>query len=99
VAFIATTPSTVVASAAALPKTQQLSVYGIRGGILGNVLLTSDCTYAMKAGSDADITVGAATGLVTVAGTAVNGDEGIVVVSYDDGTTIYTDEVNVTVTA
>lgn len=96
VAGIAALPSSV---SKAKSTTQQLTVYGIRGGVLGNVNVTSACTYAMKVGSDTDITVGASTGLITIAGTATIADVGTVVVTYNDGVTTYTDEVNVTVTA
>lgn len=102
-----TATSTTVAGIAALPATvskaasttQQLTVYGIRGGVLGNINVTADCTYSMKVGSDSDITVGASTGLITIAGGATIADTGTVVVSYNDGVNTWTDEVNVTVTA
>lgn len=96
VAAIAAMPATVTK---AKSTTQQLTVYGIRGGVLGNINITSLCTYAMKAGADTDITVGASTGLITIAGTATVADVGTVVVTYNDGTNTFTDEVNVTVTA
>lgn len=78
-----------------LPATQQLTVYGVRGGTYQNVVITTSCTYAMAAGSDADITVGASNGLISVAGTGTAGNTGIVEITYTDGTTTLMDYVNV----
>lgn len=84
---LATTPATFEPAVGSLPATQQLTVLGIRGGNYVNVNLTADSntSYAMEAGSDADITVDA-NGLITVAGTAVATDTGTVKITYDDGT-------------
>ena len=99
VAFIAGTPATLTVDVDDAPTTRQLTVYGIRGGISSNINITTACTYAMKVGSDVDITVGAGTGLVSIAGTATALDVGTVVITYNDGTTTFKDEVNVNITA
>jgi hypothetical protein len=94
-ADIFATPSVFEPAVGDLPATQQLTVYGVRGGTYANVNITSSCTYAMAAGSDADITVGASTGLITVAGTATEGNTGTVEITSGS----LTDIVVVTVTA
>lgn len=99
VAFIASTPNEISVSAAGtLPATQQITVYGVRGGIYSNVVLTSGLTFTKRAGGAASITVNS-TGLVTVAGGATAGQTAIIDVVYNDGTTSYPDTVNVTVVA
>lgn len=80
-----------------LAATQQLTVYGVRGGTYANVNITTDCTYAMVSGGDADISVGASTGLISVAGTGTAGDTGTVEITWTDGTTTLNDYVVVTV--
>lgn len=57
-------------------------IYGVRGPLYGNKVVTSDCDFAMSADSDSDITVGATTGVVTVASTAIAGDSAQVDVTY-----------------
>lgn len=98
VAFIAATPSEFEPAVGDLPATQQITVYGIRGGAYANAIITGDCVFSMSAGSDPDITVNAS-GLITVAGTATATDAGTVEISYDDGTTVFTDNVLVEVQA
>lgn len=79
--------------------TQQLTVYGVRGGTYANVNITSLCTFAKEDGGDADISVGASTGLISVAATSTTADAGVITATYTDGTTTLTDQCNVTVVA
>ncbi|OPH61717.1 hypothetical protein BC351_00300 [Paenibacillus ferrarius] len=58
---IAATPAAVSLSAAS--PTSQITVYGIRGGIYANTVVTSGCTYVSS--TPATCTVGASTGLIT----------------------------------
>ena len=82
--LIAATPSDWDFSEALLPQTKQIEVLGIPGdGIRANINITSDCTFAMEAGADTDITVSAG-GLVTCAALATVGDSGVVVVTHTD---------------
>ena len=74
-----------------------ISTYGLRGNMYSSVLITTDCDYAMRAGSDADITVNP-NGIVSVANGATTSDTGTVVVSYTVGDVTYTDTVIVNVT-
>lgn len=97
VAYIASTPANFEPTAATL-STQQITVNAIRGGVYQNTVVTADATYAIRAGGDADITVDSA-GLITVANTSTAGDEAIVDISYDDGSTVHIDTVVVTVQA
>ncbi len=60
-----------------------ITVYGVRNVIYGNIIITDDCEFAMSSGSDTDITVDAATGVVTVESTATSGDEGTVEITYE----------------
>jgi hypothetical protein len=100
VSEIAVTPSTFdVSAAGTLPTTQQLSVLGIRGGNYTNISLTSLCTYAKLAGGGTHISVGASTGLITVATGAVEAEVATIQATYNDGTTNFTDICLVTVTA
>lgn len=98
VAYIAATPANFEPAVGVLPATQQITVNAIRGGVYQPLNVTTSAVYAMRAGSDSDITVDAA-GLITVAGTAIATDQGIVDVTYDDGTTVHEDTVIVTVQA
>jgi hypothetical protein len=77
------TPAVFEPSADDLPVTQQLSVYGVRGGTYANVNITSDCTFAVADGGDADITVSVG-GLITVADTATAEDTATIEITYDD---------------
>lgn len=77
--------------------TQQLTVYGVRGGTYANVNITSLCTFAKNAAGDADISVGASTGLISVANTSTAADTAIITATYTDGTTTLTDNCIVTV--
>jgi hypothetical protein len=91
VAAIAITPDKFEPAVGNLPATQQLTVTGIRGGVYGNVNVTSDCTFTKLSG-DADITVSAG-GLITVAGTATAADSAIIEAEYDGITDIMLVEV------
>lgn len=91
------TPAVFEPAVGDLPATQQLTVMGVRGGTYANTNITSSCTYAMASGSDSDITVGASTGLISVAGTGSASDAGTVEITWTDGTTTLKDYVVVTV--
>jgi len=81
VTYIPVTGTTTYSSIAALPSTVawtnstiqsvQLSVLGIRGGVYGNQVITSQCTYARSGSFGAGITVGAATGLISTSASGV----------------------------
>lgn len=82
VAFIAATPTIVNPSVAGgFPHTQQLTVYGIRGGILGNMNVTSACTFTKQAGGNAAISVSAG-GLVTTTTTTAS-STAVIEITYD----------------
>lgn len=98
VAFIATTPTIINPSVAAgFPSTQQLTVYGIRGGILGNLNVTSTATYAKQVGGNAAISVSAG-GLVTTTTTTAS-STAVIEVTYTDAGGTYKDYVTVLVVA
>ena len=67
VSSIAAIPSTIAftGTSASWPKTQQISVLGIRGGIYANANITSSCTFAKSSGSANSNLVVGTTGLVT----------------------------------
>jgi hypothetical protein len=92
-ADIFATPSVFEPAVGDLPATQQLTVYGVRGGTYANVNITSSCTYAKVAGGDSDISVNATTGLISVAGTGTAGDTAVI--SITNGS--LTDYVTVTI--
>lgn len=80
-----------------VPATQQLTVYGVRGGKADPVDVTSSCVFAMRAASDSDITVPA--GLITIAGSATALDEGFVDITLVVGSNTIEESVHVLVTA
>lgn len=90
-AYIIASPSAYNPTAGVL-STQQLSVYGARGGVYGNVNLTASATYTKLAGGDSDITVSSG-GLVTVAATSSLNDQATIEVSFNDGVTNHKDYV------
>jgi hypothetical protein len=98
VSAIAALPSTMTFSAAAGNASQNITLYGIRGGMYANSNITTSGSYAKDGGGSAHIAVGAYTGVVsTTSGSA--GDVATITVSYDNGTATLTDTVDVTVTA
>lgn len=98
VSGIAALPSTMTFSAAAGNASQNITLYGIRGGMYANSNITTSGSYAKDGGGSAHIAVGAYTGVVsTTSGSA--GDVATITVSYDNGTATLTDTVDVTVTA
>jgi hypothetical protein len=76
--------------------TQQLTVYGVRGGVYRNVNITALCTFAKAVGGDADITVGASTGLISVADTSTAADTATIVATYVGTSATLTDNCIVT---
>lgn len=97
-AGIATTPAVFEPAVASLPATQQVTVYGLRGGSFMPNVITSECTFTKLAGGDSDITVSAG-GLITVAGTATATDTATIKATFTDGVTTFVDHVIVTVKA
>jgi hypothetical protein len=67
---------------AGVAATQQLTVMGVRGGSYANVNITSLCTFAKDAAGDADISVNASTGLITVADTSTATDTATITATY-----------------
>jgi hypothetical protein len=61
--------------------TQQLTVWGVRGGTYANVNITSLCTFAKAAGGDSDVSVSAG-GLITVAATSTAADTATITATY-----------------
>jgi hypothetical protein len=95
---IAATPSYVTFSAAA-PASEQLTTWGLRGGLYSNVNVTTSCSY-IKASGSSTFTVGLHTGLVTCGSAPLAGWSGCIVVSYDDSVQgIITDNVQFMTTA
>jgi len=95
-------PSGYSVAVGSVPASQQITVYGLLGGLSQPVDVTAQCTFEMNAISDADITVsttGTDIGLITVAGTASATDEGLVDISLVVGSNTITDSVHVLVTA
>jgi hypothetical protein len=74
------TPSKFEPDAAEL-ATQQLTVYGVRGGAYANVNITSLCTFAKVAGGDSDVSVSTG-GLITVANTSTAADAAEITATY-----------------
>jgi len=100
--IIYASPSGISEAVGDLPVSQQITVYGLLGGLSQPVDVTTECTIEMRAGSDTDITVsttGTDMGLVTIADTAVATDEGFVDISLVVGSNTITDAVHVLVTA
>ena len=97
---IAANPTTLTWSVAAgLPATKQITVYGLRGGLNTNSVLTTSCSYVKTTGS-ACFSVGANTGAVVAGSATVAGYLGSVTCTYYDSTSgSLTDVVNLVVTA
>ena len=95
VAFVAATPAT-FEPAAGSEQTQQITVTAVRGGVVQNAVVSTGLTFAVRSGGDADITV-SGTGLITVAASSTSGDEAIIDITYNDGTSDHTDVVAVEV--
>jgi hypothetical protein len=100
VSSIATVPSSVVFSAAAVPASRQVSVLGIRGGIYANTNITTSCSFVVTGSSIGPITVGLHSGSITAAaGTSASAAANILVTYYDATNGSLTDIVRVSATA
>ena len=79
----------------AVASTQQISVYGARGSVYGNVNLTSAATYTKVSGA-ATITVNGS-GLISASGSTVAGETALIRCDFNDGVTTHSDFVSVLV--
>ena len=103
VTSIALYPAMTFSVAAGLPASKQLTLYGLRGGLNGNVILTTSASYHITSGSTglaAYFNVGANTGLVTAGSSVAAGWNAIVTACYTDATLgTLTDVTTITATA
>lgn len=86
---IAASPGVLTFSAASVPQSKQITLYGLRGGLYSNVDVTTDASYAVTSGSTtlaAYFNVGAHTGLVTAGSSVAAGWLATVTASYTDAT-------------
>lgn len=96
-------PDLTFSVAAGLPKSKQLHLDGLRGGLYSNVDLTTSASYAVTSGSTtlaAYVNVGAHTGLVTAGSSVGVGWTGTITASYIDATAgLLHDYITFTITA
>lgn len=84
-------------------KTVQLNVIGLRGGVKGDIEIPATdaklgfAVAAKPAATGSNISVGAKTGIVTIATGAQANDNAVITVTYTNGGTIYKDSILVTV--
>lgn len=99
VSDIAATPTVLTFSiGSGLPQSKQITVLGIRGGLLSNVNVTTSSSYVKTSGSAA-LTVSAG-GLVTAGSATTAGLVGLIGITYYDATSgSVTDTVNIVTTA
>ena len=85
VSDIAATPTTMAFSVlAGLPKSKQITLWGLRGGMFGNINLTTSASF-VASGSPA-FSVGLHTGLVTAGSAMLATHAGVISVTYIDPT-------------
>jgi len=96
---IAATPSTVTFDVSDLPDTAQITVLGIRGGLMANTNVTTSCSFVRTSGCTT-ISVGATSGLIT-ASSAVLADSTCVITAtyWSAASGSLTDTMNVAATA
>lgn len=97
---IAANPTTETFSVAAgLPASKQITVYGLRGGLNTNIVVTTSCSFVKTSGSTC-WSVGANTGLITAGSATLAGYLGSVTCTYYDSTSgSLTDVVSLVATA
>jgi len=85
---IAVSPATWTFSVVGVPKTKQVTLYGLRGGLYSNVVLTTSASFAVTSGSASagGYSVGLHTGLITAGSAVVAGWLATVTASYIDAT-------------
>jgi hypothetical protein len=100
VSAIAAVPTTVSMSAAGVPQSRNITVYGIRGGLYANSIITTSCSFVKSGSNTGFITAGSHSGSVTASTGTTASATALVTVSYTDATNgTLTDTVNVTMTA
>jgi hypothetical protein len=100
---LAASPTTLSFSVAAgFPQSKGVTLYGLRGGFGGNIVLTTSASFAVTSGCSAAglFSVGAHTGVVTAGSSIVAGYSAVITGSYVDPTSgALVDNITVVATA